>query len=189
MFIHPSIHPWACMAAGEKTQERSAVHPKTNIQPTKHTQKALKFELAARPSLGGIGVLGLDAALPKVAAFAQSLRQLPPSAPESCGCACHGGTGGRRRLYMAAVDVERCYDHIRPHALLELLRGMFCVACGLCSGAVRLVEKRPRSLKTATCACVSIPFFGLSRGTTTLLHALFQQGPSPTTATTSGAAP
>lgn len=90
--------------------------------------QVLKHELSQQPALGGVGVLGLDAALPRVAAFvrALSLQQQEEAAEVdgasafACACLCHER---KQQLYFAAVDVERCYDHIRPEGLLTLLRG------------------------------------------------------------------
>jgi hypothetical protein len=102
--------------------------------------------------------LGLDAALPRVAAFTQSLRAVRAQAQAQataaaaaaaaaeegggvCGCDCHCHGDGGVGLYFAAVDVERCYDHIRPQLLLTLLRGALCVCvvcvwCGMWCGGV-----------------------------------------------------
>lgn len=102
--------------------------PKQHInRALAHVHQALKYELAAHPSLGGVGVLGLDAALPKVAAFVRELRAIRQIEEETgeggvCGCGCH-----EPQLYFAAVDVERCYDHIRPEGLLALLKGACCI--------------------------------------------------------------
>lgn len=42
------------------------------------------------------------------------------SSASRCACSCHER---KPQLYFASVDVERCYDHIRPQGLLTLLRG------------------------------------------------------------------
>lgn len=92
--------------------------------------QVLKHELSAQPALGGVGVLGLDAALPRVAAFVRALQQLQEqehTEASACACLCHRRR--QRQLYFAAVDVERCYDHIRPQGLLTLLRGACLPAC------------------------------------------------------------
>lgn len=96
--------------------------------------------------------MGLDAALPRVAAFTRALRALRRRQQQererergagadncncgNCDCPCHApapavGEEEEGGLYVAAVDVEKCYDHIRPLGLLALLRGAFCF-CSCC---------------------------------------------------------
>ena len=110
--------------------------------------QVLKHEVSQQPALGGVGVLGLDAALPRVAAFVRvlSLQQREEEAEAEvggasasrCACSCHER---KPQLYFASVDVERCYDHIRPQGLLTLLRGACARLCRKMMTIIRL--RRP----------------------------------------------
>lgn len=119
----------------------------THRRALTHVHQVLKHELSAQPALGGVGVLGLDAALPRVVAFVRALQQLQEqehTEASVCACICHR----QRQLYFAAVDVERCYDHIRPQGLLTLLRGACLPACmHVCLSAC---------LPAPMCECMSV---------------------------------
>ena len=110
--------------------------------------QVLKYEMSRRPSLAGVGVLGLDAVHRPLLRFVEQVRGRTGGREGRkegrggeregrCGCACHHGSreeegeddgwretnGDAPPLYFVSVDVERCYDHIQVHRLMDILRG------------------------------------------------------------------